>query len=132
MLKGSSNFTRSGLPKKWNGSAVFWQVDSNGQVHAGKIMGYDAKTGHRLKVPHPHVCWVHTELRLSGFNLCQCFFGEHLLVRYSDKTVFIVESEDGTHRSPLHAGRLVAGDWRKRTAVSTKRPFVYWRIGMWY
>ena len=63
------------------------------QVHAGKIMGYDAKTGHRLKVPHPHVCWVHTELRLSGFNLCQCFFGEHLLVRYSDKTVFIVESE---------------------------------------
>ena len=82
-----------GTSKKWNGSAVFWQVDSNGQVHAGKIMGYDAKTGHRLKVPHPHVCWVHTELRLSGFNLCQCFFGEHLLVRYSDKTVFIVESE---------------------------------------
>ena len=56
-------------------------------------MGYDAKTGHRLKVPLPHVCWVHTELHLPGFNLCQCFFGEHLLVRYPDKTVFIVESE---------------------------------------
>lgn len=82
-----------GTSKKWNGSAVFWQVDSNGQVHAGKIMGYDAKTGHRLKVPHPHICWVHTELRLPDFNLCQCFFGEHLLVRYPDKTVFIVESE---------------------------------------
>ena len=37
-----------GTSKKWNGSAVFWQVDSNGQVHAGKIMGYDTKTGHRL------------------------------------------------------------------------------------
>ena len=36
---------------------------------------------------------MHTELRLPDFNLCQCFFGEHLLVRYSDKTVFIVESE---------------------------------------
>ena len=84
---------RVGTSKKWDGSAVFWQVDSNGQVHTGKIMGYDAKTGHRLKVPHPHVCWVHTELRLPGFNLCQCFFGEHLLVRYPDKTVFIVESE---------------------------------------
>ena len=82
-----------GTSKKWGGSTVFWQVDSNGQVHAGKIMGYDAKTGHRLKVPHPHMGWVHTELRLSGFNLCQCFFGEHLLVRYPDKTVFIVESE---------------------------------------
>ncbi len=84
---------RVGTSKKWGGSTVFWQVDSNGQVHAGKIMGYDAKTGHRLKVPHPHVGWVHTELRLSGFNLYQCFFGEHLLVRYPNKTVFIVESE---------------------------------------
>ena len=56
-------------------------------------MGYNAKTGHRLKVPHPHVCWVHTELRLHDFNLCQCFFGEHLLIRYPGKTVFIVESE---------------------------------------
>ena len=119
-----------GTSKKWNGSAVFWQVDSNGQVHAGKIMGYDAKTGHRLKVPHPHVCWVHTELRLSGFNLCQCFFGEHLLVRYSDKTVFIVESE----KTALIAAHFMPdGLWlAERTAVSTKRPFVYWRIGMWY
>lgn len=84
---------RVGTSRKWNGSVVFWQVDSGGKVHAGKIMGYDACTGHRLKVPHPHVCWVHTELRLPGFSLCQCLFGEHLLDRYPDKTVFIVESE---------------------------------------
>ncbi len=82
-----------GTSRKWSGSTVFWQMDSNGQIRTGKIMGYDAKTGYRLKVPHPHVCWVHTELRLPDFNLCQCFFGEHLLVRYPYKTVFIVESE---------------------------------------
>lgn len=77
---------QTGTSKKWGGSTVFWQVDSNGQVHAGKMMGYDAKTGHRLKVPHPHVGWVHTELHLPDFNLCQCFFGEHLLDRYGKAT----------------------------------------------
>lgn len=87
------NLYQVGTSKKWNGSTVFWQIDSDGKVRAGKIMGYDAKTGHRLKVPHPHICWVHTELRLPDFNLCQCFFGEHLLDRYPNKAVFIVESE---------------------------------------
>lgn len=28
--------------------------------------------------------------------------------------------EDGTHRSPLHAGRLVAGDWRKERLFQRK------------
>jgi len=42
--------------------------------------------------------WVHNKLKKSGtlpqdFNLQQCFFGEHLLALYPDKTVAIVESE---------------------------------------
>lgn len=84
---------RIGTSKKWGGSAVFWQIDSNGHVRTGKIMLYDAKTGKRVKHPQPHVCWVHTEMRRKGYNLCQCFFGEHLLPLYPDKQVFIVESE---------------------------------------
>ncbi|MGM9704507.1 MAG: DUF6371 domain-containing protein [Prevotella sp.] len=82
-----------GTSKKWGGSAVFWQVDSQGAVRTGKIMLYDAKTGKRVKEPQPHVCWVHTEMRLKDYHLCQCFFGEHLLPLYPDKQVFIVESE---------------------------------------
>ena len=84
---------RIGTSRKWGGSAVFWQVDCNGRVRTGKIMLYDATTGKRVKHPQPHVCWVHTEMRLRDYRLRQCFFGEHLLSLYPDWKVFVVESE---------------------------------------
>lgn len=56
-------------------------------------MLYDPKTGHRVKEPHSHVCWVHSELKLSGFHLRQCLFGEHLLMKNPTIPVAIVESE---------------------------------------
>lgn len=56
-------------------------------------MLYDATTGKRVKHPQPHVCWVHTEMKLKDYNLRQCFFGEHLLPLYPDRKVFVVESE---------------------------------------
>lgn len=80
-----------GTANKWGGSTVYWQVDAAQRVHAGKIMAYD-DTGHRIKNV-PAVTWVHSELHLPDFNLRQCFFGEHLLPKYPDKTVAIVESE---------------------------------------
>lgn len=82
-----------GTSKKWGGSAVFWQVDVKGRIRTGKIMLYDPKTGHRVKEPHSHVCWVHSELKLSGFHLRQCLFGEHLLMKNPTIPVAIVESE---------------------------------------
>lgn len=84
---------RIGTSRKWGGAAVFWQVDCNGRVRTGKIMLYDATTGKRVKHPQPHVCWVHTEMRLKDYHLRQCFFGEHLLPLYPDRKVFVVESE---------------------------------------
>ena len=52
--------------------------------------------------------WVHNKLKKSGklpedFNLQQCFFGEHLLTLYPDKSVAIVESE----KSALIASALI-------------------------
>ena len=82
-----------GTSRKWNGATVFWQIDTSKKVHSGKIMLYDANTGRRVKEPHAHVCWVHSELKKPGFKLQQCFFGEHLLPLYPDKRIFIVESE---------------------------------------
>ena len=74
-----------------NGSAVFWQIDLQGKVRAGKVMLYDT-TGHRRKdVPFP-VQWVHSLLKLPNYNLSQCLFGEHLL-QDTIKKVAIVESE---------------------------------------
>lgn len=84
---------RVGTSKEWGGSTVFWQTDINGQVRTGKIMRYDPATGHRVKGESDRVTWVHAKLRLLDFCLRQCFFGEHLLARYPNKPIAIVESE---------------------------------------
>jgi hypothetical protein len=78
--------------KHWNGSTVFWQIDTQGKVRTGKIMLYSPTTGKRIKEPFSHINWVHSILKQPEFDLKQCLFGEHLLI---DKTkpVAIVESE---------------------------------------
>ena len=82
-----------GAAKHWRGATVFWQVDRFGKVHAGKIMLYDIIQGKRVKKPFNHVTWAHTVMGLTNFNLKQCLFGEHLLDKYPDKPVAVVESE---------------------------------------
>ena len=82
-----------GTSKYWKRATVFWQVDINGKVRSGKIMKYDAQTGRRIKRPFHHINWVHSVLKLPGFELTQCLFGEHLLNQHPDRTVAIVESE---------------------------------------
>lgn len=81
-----------GASKHWDGANVFWQVDSSGRIRGGKIMQYDTN-GHRVKVPTNRVTWVHRVLKLEDYNLCQCFFGEHLLSNRPSDPVAIVESE---------------------------------------
>ncbi|MCD8313042.1 MAG: DUF6371 domain-containing protein [Bacteroidales bacterium] len=81
-----------GTSSKWGGSAVFWQTDADGLVRTGKIMCYDAETGHRVKEPQACVGWAHSELKLPDFHLKQCLYGEHLL-KGSDSPVMLVESE---------------------------------------
>lgn len=82
-----------GTSAKWGGATVFWQIDANEQVRSGKIILYNSETGHRVKEPHSYVSWAHRELQLKDFNLKQCLFGEHLLKRYPDAPVILVESE---------------------------------------
>ena len=88
---------RVGTSRMWNGAAVFWQTDRDGNVRAGKIMGYDAETGHRIKKPFNQVSWVHSVRKVPDFRMKQCLFGEHLLsdtsAAMSAKPVAIVESE---------------------------------------
>lgn len=76
-----------------DGSTIFWQVDAQHCIRGGKVIRYDAHTGHRIKsTDTPPVRWVHSLHRLQGYTLQQCFFGEHLL---SGNTlpVAIAESE---------------------------------------
>ncbi len=76
---------------------VFWQVDRNMRVRSGKIIQYDAVTGKRVRDKQP-VTWVHSELKKRGllpedWQLTQCLFGEHLLVKYPHRPVMLVEGE---------------------------------------
>ena len=84
---------RVGSSKHWAGATVFWQIDSDGGVRAGKIMLYDPETGKRVKKPFNHITWVHSLLSRPNYNLHQCLFGEHRLSEERSKPVALVESE---------------------------------------
>ena len=80
-----------------NGSIIYWQIDINGKIRTGKVMQYDPTTGKRVK-SRVAINWVHNLLKkrssmYANYNLCQCYFGEHLLSRFPDKPVAIVEGE---------------------------------------
>lgn len=79
-----------------DGKVIWWQVDRDGVVRTGKVMKYLAN-GHRDKTDAFTVTWAHRYAKLKhnfkGEELKQCLFGEHLLARYPDKPVALVESE---------------------------------------
>lgn len=81
-----------GTSKHWPGATVFWQIDNEGKIRAGKIMLYHPKTGKRVKEPYTHITWAHKSLGLAKYYLRQCYFGTHLL-NSSNKPVALVESE---------------------------------------
>jgi hypothetical protein len=63
-----------------------------------KIMHYNHTRGKRVKCRSYAIDWVHNRLKKSGnvpinFNLQQCFFLEHFLKIFPDKSIEIVESE---------------------------------------
>jgi hypothetical protein len=93
--QGSENYALGATKSK---EVIFWQIDIKGKVRTGKIMQYNSTTGKRIKHQSGAIDWVHNKLKKTGalpedFNLQQCFFGEHLLKIYPEKSVAIVESE---------------------------------------
>jgi len=77
-----------GTSNKWQDSTIFWQVDSDYRIRAGKIMNYNSKTGRREK---NKISWYKTP---DGFKMEQCLFGLHLLqTSPKNAKIGIVESE---------------------------------------
>jgi len=76
-----------------NINPVFWQIDVNDKVRTGKFMKYNSINGKRIRKPRRFINWMHTVLNYEDYNLVQCLYGEHLLNRYPQKVVGIVESE---------------------------------------
>ena len=84
-------------PQTWhNGTGtIFWQIDMQGHVRAGKYMLYNPKTGKRSH-ERGAMHWAHKyPTELANYHLVQCLFGEHLLraPEHQHKPVAIVESE---------------------------------------
>lgn len=87
------NYFLTGTNLCWNNATIFWQIDQNEKLRAGKIMLYDPSTGKRIKKPYNHINWVHKALKESNFNLNQCLFGLHRIKEDYRKSIAIVESE---------------------------------------
>ena len=98
-----------------NGHTIFWQMDEKGQVRTGKMMKY-RQDGHRDKVVAWNFDWIHATLSRHWdeehhemtdeppypfpdiYNPDKqephiTFFGMHLLNRYPNATIKLVESE---------------------------------------
>jgi len=75
------------------GNVIFWQIDHHGQVHGGHIMAY-RPDGHRDGFNGwTHIPLIRQGVLASDWQLCQCFFGQHLLCRRPQARVCLVESE---------------------------------------
>lgn len=72
-----------------NNGTIFFQQDSEGKFRTGKVMYYQPN-GKRKK--DKNSWYVHRAVK-ENFELVQVFFGEHLVKKYPDKPVALVESE---------------------------------------
>ena len=79
-----------------DGRVVFWQIDHNGIPRAAKLMKY-LPDGHRDKTQHPG--WIYNQdgvrqrLDPEHHTILKPLFGSHLLNRYPQAVINIVESE---------------------------------------
>jgi len=81
-----------GASTHWNGSTVFWQIDELTNVKTGKIMLYDSVSLKRVKNPD-RIYWIHKIHNVPNEKTQKCLFGLHLLRKFPEKTIYIVESE---------------------------------------
>jgi hypothetical protein len=91
--KAKEDYLITGTHLKWNNSTIFWQIDENENIRAGKVMLYNSETGKRIKEPYNHINWLHSILKKDGFIIDQCLFGMHLINGDYLKSIAIVESE---------------------------------------
>ena len=79
-----------------DGRVVFWMIDVDGMPRAAKLMKY-LDNGHRDKQAHPG--WLYNQegcrqrLNPDEHTILKPLFGSHLLKRYPNAAVNIVESE---------------------------------------
>ena len=111
VVEGLVDQYQLGLTKA--GDVIFFQIDRKGRCRTGKVMKYDPVTGHRIKD--------------DSSKLTQCLFGEHLLTKYPDRTVALVESEK---TAVICAGSIPEYVWLAtggKTSLGNKLDVLYGR-----
>lgn len=79
-----------------DGRVCFWQIDEQGRPHGGKLMRY-GNDGKRDKTENPG--WIYNQkgiresIDFDKYEYRATLFGLHLLNRYPDAAINIVESE---------------------------------------
>ena len=70
---------------------IWWQFDAQDRCRSGKMMKY-MPDGHRDRSQNS--TWYHkVNPKYNGFEVTQCYFGEHLIAQDPRKRIAIVESE---------------------------------------
>ena len=82
------------------GSTIFWQIDDKYRITTGKIMLYNPDNGKRIK---SYNNYTHCGLKNDDEELRQCLFGLHLINKYPDKKIGIVESQKSAIICSLHS-----------------------------
>lgn len=88
----------TGLQGEVKGWTIWWQIDDQDRVHTGKLMAYKPD-GHRDKERQYSFNFVHSMLAKAGkwdnkkYQAKTCLFGLHLVDRFPNAEVCIVESE---------------------------------------
>jgi hypothetical protein len=79
-----------------DGRVAFWQIDDQGRPRSAKLMRYETN-GKRVKTENPG--WIHNQtgirenLDLDHHEFRTVPFGQHLLKKYPQATINVVESE---------------------------------------
>lgn len=95
VLEGAWHLYGVGITK--DGHPVFWYYDRQGRCRDGKVMRY-RNDGHRDKDAPGSVLAVGAMMQKSGhlpesWSRSGCLYGEHLLDRWPEATIGLVESE---------------------------------------
>lgn len=125
--------------ERWENATVFWQFNAKGELLNGKMMQY--KGFRRDKDVTP--TWISRIITgKSGKEIgsVQCLFGEHLLAKYPDAKVALVESEKtalvGRYFYPdivwVATGGSDALNGRKMMALSGRKVYMFPDAGVGY
>lgn len=92
-----------------DGRVIFWQIDESGNVRSGKLMRY-LHDGHRDKKCNPG--WMHNQkivreqIDFEHTEFRSTLFGMHLVSKYPQATIHLVESEKTALICAIHFGEI--------------------------